>query len=105
MELLDDEPASRNRFLPGVLRRLFVGSLFAVLSGLRSGGAAAPLLPHVRHERAGRLRAARPGRQRRPTVRPRDAAGWYVVGGLLVFFAITWLFVRTLEKQGCYLRV
>ena len=36
---------------------------------------------------------------------PRDAPGWYVVVGLLVFFAITWLFVRTLEKQGCYLRV
>ena len=36
---------------------------------------------------------------------PKDAPGWYVVGGLLVFFWITWLFVRALEKQGCYLRV
>jgi predicted acyltransferase len=36
---------------------------------------------------------------------PKDAPGWYVVAGLLVFFWITWLFVRTLEKQGFYLRV
>lgn len=36
---------------------------------------------------------------------PRDAPGWYVAAGLAVFFGITWLFVRTLEKQGCYLRV
>ncbi len=36
---------------------------------------------------------------------PADAPGWYVTGGLLVFFAITWLFVRSFEKRGIYLRV
>jgi len=36
---------------------------------------------------------------------PKDAPGWYVVTGLLVFFWITWSFVRTFEKQGFYLRV
>jgi len=35
----------------------------------------------------------------------RDAPGWYVTGGLLLFFWITWLFVRTFEKQGVYLKV
>ncbi len=36
---------------------------------------------------------------------PRDAPVWYVMAGLLVFFWITWLFVRSLEKQGIYLKV
>ena len=36
---------------------------------------------------------------------PKDAPGWYVIAGLLVFFWITWLFVRSFEKQGIYLRV
>lgn len=36
---------------------------------------------------------------------PKDAPGWYVLTGLLVFFWITWVFVRGLEKQKVYLRV
>ena len=36
---------------------------------------------------------------------PKDAPGWYVVAGLLVFFWITWVFVRSFEKKGIYLRV
>jgi hypothetical protein len=36
---------------------------------------------------------------------PKDAPGWYVAAALLLYFWITWLFIRTLEKQGCYLRV
>ena len=36
---------------------------------------------------------------------PKDAPGWYVVAGLLLFFWITWLFVRAFEKQGFYLKV
>ena len=36
---------------------------------------------------------------------PKDAPGWYVTAALAVFFSIIWLFVRSLEKQGVYLRV
>lgn len=36
---------------------------------------------------------------------PKDAPAWYAYGSLLLFFAITWLFVRSFEKQGIYLRV
>ncbi|MEZ6128028.1 MAG: hypothetical protein R3C59_05065 [Planctomycetaceae bacterium] len=36
---------------------------------------------------------------------PKDSPGWYVVAGLVVFFAITWTFVRSLEKQNIYLRL
>ena len=36
---------------------------------------------------------------------PKDAPGWYLTGGLLLFFAINWLILRHFEKQGVYLRV
>ncbi len=36
---------------------------------------------------------------------PKDAPGWYVTAGLLLFFAISWLFIRHFEKRGVYLRV
>lgn len=36
---------------------------------------------------------------------PKDAPGWYVTLGVLLFFGITWLFIRQVEKQGVYLRV
>lgn len=36
---------------------------------------------------------------------PEDSPGWYVTLGLLIFFGVTWLFVRSLEKQNVYLRL
>jgi hypothetical protein len=36
---------------------------------------------------------------------PKDSPAWYALLGLGLFFWITWLFVRQLEKQGAYLRV
>jgi len=36
---------------------------------------------------------------------PKDSPAWYVCAGLLLFFAITWVFVRHFEKRGVYLRV
>lgn len=36
---------------------------------------------------------------------PRDAPGWYVTAGVIIFYALSWLFVRAVEKQGAYLRV
>lgn len=36
---------------------------------------------------------------------PGDAPAWYVLAGLMVFFWITWLFVRSFEKRGMFLRV
>jgi hypothetical protein len=36
---------------------------------------------------------------------PKDAPWWFVTAGLLLFFAITWVFVRHFEKRGVYLRV
>ncbi len=36
---------------------------------------------------------------------PKDAPGWYVIAGLLLFFWITWSFVRALEKREIYLKV
>jgi fucose 4-O-acetylase-like acetyltransferase len=36
---------------------------------------------------------------------PRDAPGWYVTAGLLLFFGVTWVIVRHLEKQKIYIRV
>ena len=36
---------------------------------------------------------------------PKDAPGWYVMLGLLVFFGIMWIFVRHLEKNNVYFRL
>ncbi|WP_164102151.1 heparan-alpha-glucosaminide N-acetyltransferase domain-containing protein [Candidatus Laterigemmans baculatus] len=36
---------------------------------------------------------------------PKDSPGWYVASGLLVFFVITWAFVRSLEKQKIFIRL
>jgi predicted acyltransferase len=36
---------------------------------------------------------------------PKDSPWWFAYTGLGVFFLITWLFVKQLEKQGAYLRV
>ena len=36
---------------------------------------------------------------------PRDAPGWYVTAGFLLYFGITWLFIRHLEKSGIYLKL
>lgn len=36
---------------------------------------------------------------------PKDSPAWYAYLGLGIFFLITWLFVKQLEKQGAYLRV
>jgi hypothetical protein len=39
------------------------------------------------------------------SVVPKDAPLWYGMVGLGAFFAITYAFVRYLEKQGFYLRL
>jgi len=36
---------------------------------------------------------------------PRDAPGWYVTAGFLVYFGITYLFIRHLEKNNIYLKL
>ena len=36
---------------------------------------------------------------------PKDSPAWYAYTGLALFFWVTWVFVRHLEKQGVYLRV
>ena len=36
---------------------------------------------------------------------PRDSPLWYVCGGLALFFSVTYLFVRSLEKQNVYVRM
>ncbi|GAC1471112.1 MAG: hypothetical protein NVSMB9_16880 [Isosphaeraceae bacterium] len=36
---------------------------------------------------------------------PGDAPAWYVVAGFLVYFGITYLFVRGLERDGLFLRL
>jgi hypothetical protein len=36
---------------------------------------------------------------------PKDSPAWFAYTGLALFFLITWLFVKQLEKQGAYLRV
>ncbi len=36
---------------------------------------------------------------------PNDSPGWYVTAGFLVFFYVTWLFIRHLEKSGIYLKL
>ncbi len=35
---------------------------------------------------------------------PKDSPAWYAWSGVLLYFLITWLFVRNLEKQGAYIR-
>ena len=36
---------------------------------------------------------------------PKDSPAWFASMGLGIFFLITWLFVKQLEKQGAFLRV
>jgi fucose 4-O-acetylase-like acetyltransferase len=36
---------------------------------------------------------------------PKDAPGWYVTLGFLLYFFITWLFIRHLEKSNIYLKL
>jgi len=35
---------------------------------------------------------------------PKDSPAWFALAGLALFYCITWVFVRSLEKQGVYLR-
>ncbi len=36
---------------------------------------------------------------------PNDAPGWYVTIGFLIYFGITYLFIRHLEKNNIYLKL
>ncbi len=36
---------------------------------------------------------------------PKDAPGWYLTAGFLIYFGITYLFIRHLEKNGIYLKL
>jgi predicted acyltransferase len=36
---------------------------------------------------------------------PRDAPGWYVAAGFLLYFGITYVLVRGLERQGVFIRM
>ncbi|XZE45050.1 heparan-alpha-glucosaminide N-acetyltransferase domain-containing protein [Pirellulaceae bacterium SH467] len=36
---------------------------------------------------------------------PKDSPVWYALLGLALFYGITWLFLRALEKQGVFIRV
>jgi hypothetical protein len=36
---------------------------------------------------------------------PNDAPGWYVALGFAVYFGITYLFIRHLEKNNIYLKL
>ncbi len=36
---------------------------------------------------------------------PKDAPGWYVAAGFALFFWVTYLFIRHLEKNGIYLKL
>ena len=36
---------------------------------------------------------------------PRDSPGWYVTAGFVLYFYITWLFIRFLEKNKIYLKL
>lgn len=36
---------------------------------------------------------------------PKDSPAWYALSGLAIYFGITWVFLRALEKQGVFIRV
>jgi hypothetical protein len=36
---------------------------------------------------------------------PKDSPGWYVAAGFLLYFGITYLFIRHLEKNNIYLKL
>jgi hypothetical protein len=36
---------------------------------------------------------------------PKDAPGWYVSAGFILYFPIKWLFIRHLEKSNIYLKL
>ncbi len=36
---------------------------------------------------------------------PRDSPGWYVTAGFVLYFGITYLFIRHLEKSNIYLKL
>ena len=36
---------------------------------------------------------------------PRDAPGWYVAAGFLLYFGISYGLVRGLEKQGVFIKL
>ena len=62
-------------------------------------------VPHVRPEPAGRVYHPPHGRGGRPAVVPDDCAALVRHRRLAVFFGITYLFVRYLEKHKIYLRL
>jgi hypothetical protein len=36
---------------------------------------------------------------------PDDSPGWYVTAGFLLYFGVTYLFIRKLERDGIYLKL
>ena len=36
---------------------------------------------------------------------PNDSPGWYVAAGFLLYFGVTYLFIRKLERDGIYLKL
>ena len=80
-------------------------AVYAVFCLACDGGQLA--VGHVSHARrqCGRLRAAHHRRQRREPFVPHDWPLWYVSAAFGVFFGITYLFLRKLERDGIYLKL
>ena len=94
------------RVVSRVRRRLLAGGVRAVLHRLRHLGLAAGPVSHAGHQRPGGLHPARHRRRRRRAASfPRTRPAGTSRPASCVYFGITYLFIRHLEKNNIYLKL
>ena len=105
-QLLDDGQTHAVAVVHAVCDRVWHRAVCRVHRLVRPGRNRRPAVSHVRHQlRWPPTPSIMRSRMLVHQAVPKDAPFWPVFGGFLVFFLITWMMVRFLEKNKIYLRL